>query len=41
LQFYELEGWHKEYGWPARKILEEFGMKMVADILAAKGSLGA
>jgi aldehyde:ferredoxin oxidoreductase len=39
--FYELEGWDKENGWPTRKTLEDFGMKRVADGMAAKGKLGA
>jgi aldehyde:ferredoxin oxidoreductase len=39
--FYELEGWDKEHGWPTRKTLEDFGMKKVADVMAAKGRLGA
>jgi aldehyde:ferredoxin oxidoreductase len=38
--FYELEGWDKEHGWPTRKTLEGFGLKKVADTLAAKGRLG-
>ncbi len=38
--FYALEGWDKEHGWPTRKTLEEFGMKRVADTLAARGRLG-
>jgi len=29
-----------EHGWPTRKTLEEFGLKKVADTLAAKGRLG-
>ncbi len=38
--FYALEGWDKEHGWPTRKTLEDFGLKRVADTLAAKGRLG-
>ncbi len=38
--FYALEGWDKENGWPTRKTLEEFGLKKIADTLAAKGRLG-
>jgi len=39
--FYDLEGWDKEHGWPTRKTLEGFGLKRVADTMAAKGRLGA
>jgi aldehyde:ferredoxin oxidoreductase len=39
--FYALEGWDKEHGWPTRKTLEEFGLKRVADTMAARGRLGA
>jgi aldehyde:ferredoxin oxidoreductase len=39
--YYELEGWDKEHGWPTRKTLEGFGLKRVADIMAAKGRLGS
>jgi aldehyde:ferredoxin oxidoreductase len=39
--FYALEGWDKEHGWPTRKTLEGFGLKRVADTMAAKGKLGA
>jgi aldehyde:ferredoxin oxidoreductase len=39
--FYALEGWDKEHGWPTRKTLEDFGLKRVADTMAAKGKLGA
>jgi aldehyde:ferredoxin oxidoreductase len=39
--FYALEGWDKENGWPTRKTLEDFGLKRVADTMAAKGRLGA
>ena len=39
--FYALEGWDNEHGWPTRKTLEDFGLKKVADTLAAKGRLGA
>jgi aldehyde:ferredoxin oxidoreductase len=39
--FYALEGWDKEHGWPTRKTLEDFGLKKVADSMAAKGKLGA
>ena len=38
--YYALEGWDKENGWPTRKTLEGFGMKHVADAMAAKGKLG-
>ncbi len=39
--FYALEGWDKEHGWPTRKTLDDFGLKKVADTLAASGKLGA
>jgi aldehyde:ferredoxin oxidoreductase len=39
--FYALEGWDKEHGWPTRKTLEDFGLKRVADTMAAKQRLGA
>lgn len=38
--YYALEGWDKEHGWPTRKTLENFGLKKVADSMAAKGKLG-
>ena len=38
--FYALEGWDKENGWPTRKTLEDFGLKRVADTMAARGRLG-
>ncbi len=38
--FFALEGWDKEHGWPTRKTLEGFGLKKVADTLAASGRLG-
>ena len=38
--YYALEGWDRENGWPTRKTLEDFGMKHVADGMAAKGKLG-
>ncbi len=39
--YYALEGWDNEHGWPTRKTLEGFGLKRVADTLAAKNKLGA
>ena len=39
--FYALEGWIKDHSWPTRKTLEGFGLKRVADAMAAKGRLGA
>jgi aldehyde:ferredoxin oxidoreductase len=39
--FYKLEGWDVNTGWPTRKTLEGLGMKKVADLMAAKGKLGA
>ena len=38
--YYALEGWDNENGWPTRKTLEDFGMKHVADVMAAKEKLG-
>ncbi len=38
--YYELEGWDKENGWPTRKTLEGFGLKHVADTMANSGKLG-
>jgi aldehyde:ferredoxin oxidoreductase len=38
--YYALEGWDNENGWPTRKTLEGFGMKHVADTMAARGKLG-
>jgi hypothetical protein len=37
---YALEGRDKEHGWPARKTPEDFGLKRVADTIAAKGRPG-
>jgi len=39
--FYKLEGWDVKTGWPTRKTLEGLGMNKVADVMAAKGRLGA
>lgn len=39
--YYKLEGWDASNGWPTRKTLEGLGMKKVADVMAAKGRLGA
>ncbi len=39
--FYELEDWEVDTGWPTRKILEELGLKKVADTMASRGRLGA
>ncbi len=38
--YYTLEGWDINSGWPTRKTLEDQGMKKIADMLAAKGRLG-
>ncbi len=38
--YYALEGWDKEHGWPTRKTLEGYGMKKMADTMAARGKLG-
>jgi aldehyde:ferredoxin oxidoreductase len=39
--FYKLEGWGIDTGWPTRKTLEELALKKVADTLGSKGKLGA
>jgi aldehyde:ferredoxin oxidoreductase len=39
--FYKLEGWGVDTGWPTRKTLEGLGLKRVADTLGSKGKLGA
>jgi aldehyde:ferredoxin oxidoreductase len=39
--FYKLEGWDAEKGWPTKATLEGLGLKKVADTLASKGKLGA
>jgi aldehyde:ferredoxin oxidoreductase len=38
--FYKLEGWDINNGWPTRKTLEGMALKKIADTLAAKGRLG-
>jgi hypothetical protein len=37
---YYYEGWDNENVWPTRRTLEGFGMKHVADVMAAEGRLG-
>jgi aldehyde:ferredoxin oxidoreductase len=39
--FYKFEGWDVKTGWPTRNTLEGLGMKKIADLMAAKGRLGA
>ncbi len=39
--YYKFEGWEEKTGWPTRKTLEGLGMKKVADVMNAKGRLGA
>ncbi|MDP2948267.1 MAG: aldehyde ferredoxin oxidoreductase N-terminal domain-containing protein [Chloroflexota bacterium] len=39
-RYYELRGWNKANGWPARAKLEELGLKAAADELEAIGRLG-
>lgn len=39
--FYKLEGWDVNNGWPTRKTLEDLSLKKVADTLASKSKLGA
>jgi hypothetical protein len=36
--FYKVEGWDPKTGYPARKTLEDLGLKHVADVLAARTS---
>jgi hypothetical protein len=38
--FYKLERWDANSGWPTRKTLEDLSLKNVADTLASKGRLG-
>ena len=38
--FYKLEGWDVNNGWPTRKTLEAQSMKKIADTLASNGKLG-
>lgn len=40
-RYYEFEGWDPRSGWPRRSTLEELGLGHVADVLEAKGKLGA
>ena len=40
-RFYEFEGWDTNTGWPARKTLEDLGLKNVGDELKKAGKLGA
>jgi len=39
--FYKLEGWDVNTGWPTRKTLDDLSLKKVGDTLAARGRLGA
>jgi len=39
--FYKLEGWDVDTGWPTRKTLEELSLNKVADTMAGNGRLGA
>jgi aldehyde:ferredoxin oxidoreductase len=39
--FYKLEGWDVNTGWPTRKTLEGLKMKKIADVMASKKRLGA
>jgi aldehyde:ferredoxin oxidoreductase len=39
--FYKVEGWDPQTGYPKRKTLEDLGMKQVADVLQAKNKLGS
>jgi aldehyde:ferredoxin oxidoreductase len=39
--FYKVEGWDPQTGYPRRKTLEDLGMKRVADLLQSKNKLGS
>jgi aldehyde:ferredoxin oxidoreductase len=39
--FYNVEGWNPQSGYPKRKTLEDLDMKHVADVLEANNKLGA
>jgi aldehyde:ferredoxin oxidoreductase len=39
-EFYALEGWNTDTGFPTRKTLEELGLKHAADVLEANHKLG-
>ncbi len=39
--FYSLEGWDINNGWPTRRTLEALNLKRIADALAKRGRLGA
>jgi aldehyde:ferredoxin oxidoreductase len=39
--YYKLEGWDADNGWPTRKTLESVGLKRMADVLASRSKLGA
>jgi aldehyde:ferredoxin oxidoreductase len=39
--FYKLEGWDINTGWPTQKTLEDLDLKKIADTLKSKGKLGA
>jgi aldehyde:ferredoxin oxidoreductase len=39
--FYRLEGWEIDTGWPTRKALEGLALKKVADTMESRGRLGA
>jgi len=38
--FYKVEGWDPETGWPTRETLEDMGLRKVADTLEKAGRLG-
>jgi len=39
--FFNVEGWDPQTGYPKRKTLEDLGMKQVADVLQSKNKLGS
>ena len=39
-EFYSLEGWNTETGFPTRETLEDLGLKHAADVLEARSRLG-
>jgi len=39
-EFYKVEGWSVDSGWPTRRTLEGLGLKRIADTMASRGKLG-
>jgi len=40
-EFYKIEGWDPNTGYPTRPTLEQLGLKYVADLLQSKGRVGS